>query len=197
MKIALITLLLAASALSQEPPSGVTSACGPRTGSFAVNLDSSQHTQAQPEPGKALVYFIQEKGKDTFSVTTTIGIDGAWVGANKNSSYFSVGRAGRASCVCQRAVLSRASRRARAFHGGGRKGLLLQCAGRLWRRIQLVPVFWRGRQRRGRVSDSALSAQRVDAEEVRRPVCPNPLPFYKIKGLLPSVDSRKQVPSDC
>jgi hypothetical protein len=90
MKIALITLLLAASALSQEPPSGVTSACGPRTGSFAVNLDSSQHTQAQPEPGKALVYFIQEKGKDTFSVTTTIGIDGAWVGANKNSSYFSV-----------------------------------------------------------------------------------------------------------
>src|SRR5712671_888055 len=27
-------------------------------------------------------------------------------------------------------------------------------------------------------------------------VCSNPLPFYKIEGLLPSVDSRKQVPSD-
>jgi hypothetical protein len=29
-----------------------------------------------------------------------------------------------------------------------------------------------------------------------RLICPNPLLFYKIKGLLPSVDSRKQVPSD-
>jgi len=27
----------------------------------------------------------------------------------------------------------------------------------------------------------------------RECVCPNPATFYKIKGLLPSVDSRKQV----
>jgi hypothetical protein len=27
-------------------------------------------------------------------------------------------------------------------------------------------------------------------------VCPIPFPFYKIKRLLPAVDSRKQVPSD-
>jgi hypothetical protein len=44
----------------------------------------------QPEPGKVSVYFIQEKGADAFSVTTKIGVDGTWVGANKNSSYFAV-----------------------------------------------------------------------------------------------------------
>jgi hypothetical protein len=27
----------------------------------------------------------------------------------------------------------------------------------------------------------------------RAAVCPKPLPFYKIKGLLPAVDSRKQL----
>jgi hypothetical protein len=27
-------------------------------------------------------------------------------------------------------------------------------------------------------------------------VCPNPARFYKIKGLLPSVDRRKQAPSE-
>ena len=90
MKIALIALLFAASAFAQEPSDGVASACGAKSGNFSVTLDKSQHTLAQPEPGRALVYFIQEKGSDTFDVTTKIGIDGAWVGANKNSSYFAV-----------------------------------------------------------------------------------------------------------
>jgi len=90
MKIVLIAVLFTASAFAQEPSGAATSACGPKSGSFAVNLEPSQHTLAQPDPGKALVYFIQEKGSDTFAVTTKIGIDGAWVGANKNSSYFAV-----------------------------------------------------------------------------------------------------------
>ncbi|MFZ0772776.1 MAG: DUF2846 domain-containing protein [Candidatus Sulfotelmatobacter sp.] len=90
MKGALIALLLAASAFAQAPSGVATSACGPKSGSFQVTLDKSQHTLAEPEPGKALVYFIQEKGSDAFAVTTKIGIDGAWVGANKNSSYFAV-----------------------------------------------------------------------------------------------------------
>ncbi len=90
MKIVLIALLFAASAFAQEPSAAATSACGPKDASFDVKLDKTQHTLAQPEPGRALVYFIQEKGSDAFAVTTKIGIDGAWVGANKNSSYFAV-----------------------------------------------------------------------------------------------------------
>jgi hypothetical protein len=88
MKCALIALLFAASAFAQAPSGAATSACGPKDASFDVKLDKIQHTLAQPDVGKALVYFIQEKGSDAFAVTTKIGIDGAWVGANKNSSYF-------------------------------------------------------------------------------------------------------------
>jgi len=90
MKSALIALLLTASAFGQTPSGPATSACGSKDASFDVKLDKTQHTLAQPAAGKALVYFIQEKGTDHFAVTTRIGIDGAWVGANKNSSYFAV-----------------------------------------------------------------------------------------------------------
>jgi hypothetical protein len=90
MKSALIALFFVASAFAQAPLGVVTSACGADGGGFQVKLDKSQHTLAQPDPGKALVYFIQERGADAFAATTKIGIDGAWVGANKNSSYFAV-----------------------------------------------------------------------------------------------------------
>jgi hypothetical protein len=86
MKIALVALLLAASAFAQEPSDGVASACGPKDASFDVKLDKTQHKLVQPEPGKALVYFIQETG----GAASKIGLDGAWVGANKSSSYFAV-----------------------------------------------------------------------------------------------------------
>jgi len=85
MKIALVALLFAASAFAQGPSAVATSACGPKDASFDVKLDKTQHPLAQPDPGKALVYFIQEKGSDAL-----IGLDGAWVGANKRSSYFGV-----------------------------------------------------------------------------------------------------------
>ena len=85
MKSALIALLFAASAFAQNTSGTATSACGPKDASFDVKLDKTQHTLAQPEPGKALVYFIQER-----RAAAQIGLDGAWVGANKNSSYFAV-----------------------------------------------------------------------------------------------------------
>jgi hypothetical protein len=90
MKSALVVLLFVASAFGQTPSGPATSACGSKSDSFQVKLEKSQHTLAEPDPGRALVYFIQEKGSDAFAVATKIGIDGAWVGANKNSSYFAV-----------------------------------------------------------------------------------------------------------
>lgn len=90
MKVVLIALLFAAPAYAQAPPAASPAACGPNNVSFNVKLDESQHALAKPEPGKARVYFIQEKGADHFDVTTKIGMDGIWVGANKNSSYFAL-----------------------------------------------------------------------------------------------------------
>jgi Protein of unknown function (DUF2846) len=47
---------------------------------------------AQPEPGKALIYFVQETGAGNClgACVTRIGLDGAWVGAFRHNSYFSV-----------------------------------------------------------------------------------------------------------
>jgi hypothetical protein len=90
MKIIGLVMLFAVSAFAQVPPDVATAACGPAKVSFNVKLDKSQHALAQPEPGRAWVYFIQEKGSDALGVTTMIGLDGTWVGANKNSSYFGV-----------------------------------------------------------------------------------------------------------
>ena len=90
MRIIGLVMLFAVSAFAQVPPPVATAACGPEKVSFSVKLDESQHALAQPKPDKAWVYFIQEKGSDALGVTTMIGLDGTWVGANKNSSYFGV-----------------------------------------------------------------------------------------------------------
>ncbi|MGD0731586.1 MAG: DUF2846 domain-containing protein [Terracidiphilus sp.] len=94
MKAVLITLVLAASAFAQAQSPALPAACGPENVSFKVSLDDTQHAVKQPEPGKATVYFIQDKGPQSFGigavVTGRIGLDGAWVGSNRNNSYFFV-----------------------------------------------------------------------------------------------------------
>src|SRR5882724_5492834 len=93
MKIALVITLLAASALAQDQSAVVPAACGPQDASFDVKLDKSQHSLTQPEPGKARIYFVQDIGQVSCwgsCVTSRVGLDGAWVGANHDNSYFSV-----------------------------------------------------------------------------------------------------------
>jgi hypothetical protein len=94
MKLAVVLILGTASAFAQDQPavSGIRSACGAFTGSFDVYRDNSKHTIAQPEAGKALIYVIQDMGPATCPgacITTRVGFDGAWVGANQHNSYFS------------------------------------------------------------------------------------------------------------
>jgi hypothetical protein len=94
MKIVFVAMFFAVSTFAQNPSSRIAPACGPRNVSFDVKQDDSQHTVTKPEPGKAQVYFIQDKSVESFGVGGTvvsmIGIDGAWEGENKDDSYFSV-----------------------------------------------------------------------------------------------------------
>jgi hypothetical protein len=92
MRIAAVTILLAASAFAQVAPAGSTAACGRENVSFKVKLNESPHTLAQPDPGKALVYFFHDAGTNVTLgyPTVKLAIDGAWVGANHGNSYFSV-----------------------------------------------------------------------------------------------------------
>lgn len=78
--------------VAQDSLVSAQNACGDPQASMAVKLDPTQHLMQQPEPGKALIYFIQDTGgMATLGYPTTkIGIDGKWVGANKKHSYFAV-----------------------------------------------------------------------------------------------------------
>ncbi|MBT9330327.1 hypothetical protein [Paracidobacterium acidisoli] len=56
-----------------------------------MKLDNSRHSLAQPDSGKALIYFIQERVAVVGVADSMLfGIDGTWVGADRGNSYFSV-----------------------------------------------------------------------------------------------------------
>ena len=92
MRMIVLLAFFAASAVAQGQSAGLPPGCGPEKISFDVKLDKSQQTLAQPDSGKALIYFIQDIGEQHFGVAalTWVALDGEWVGANKNNSYFSV-----------------------------------------------------------------------------------------------------------
>jgi hypothetical protein len=90
-----LALLLAAPAFGQDQAADPRTAagCGPAKAEFDVKTDKNQHSAAQPESGKALVYVIEDVTNPhamTFgTVTTRVGLDGNWVGANHGQSYIS------------------------------------------------------------------------------------------------------------
>jgi hypothetical protein len=85
VRIIILVMFLTLSAYAQDQPAVVGAACGPKGVNFAVKLDDSQHRLAQPEPGKARIYFVQQTGAGNCvgACVTRIGLDGAWVGAFK------------------------------------------------------------------------------------------------------------------
>ena len=88
--IAALVLVYPANSQSQRVPISIS--CGASSDSTAVYLDSSPHPIAQPGPGKAVIYFIQDVDQPVILPypVVSIGIDGRWVGANENDSYFAV-----------------------------------------------------------------------------------------------------------
>jgi hypothetical protein len=92
MRTVLAVIILTASALAQGPSVRAKSACGIKDVTFDVKLAKTQHAPSQPEPGKALVYFIQDDGPwgEHQHYVLRLALDGAWVGAYKWNSYFSV-----------------------------------------------------------------------------------------------------------
>jgi hypothetical protein len=83
--------LFTSSLLAQDNAAGSTGApgCGAPDTKFDVETVEGQHP-AQPEAGKALVYFIQDDSEflSRPRPTTKFGIDGKWVGATHSNSYF-------------------------------------------------------------------------------------------------------------
>jgi hypothetical protein len=92
MRTALLSLLLTVSAVAQSQSAPVATACGPGNIAFVAHEGRTPLAPTPPEPGKALIYFIQDKGQSAEEqhYTLKIGVDGAWVGAYKNNSVFAI-----------------------------------------------------------------------------------------------------------
>jgi len=69
-------------------------ACGKDGEKFTVTTEKSQSPPASTEIGQARIVFIEAVEKESVgfcigcAVTTRVGLDGTWVGANKGNSYF-------------------------------------------------------------------------------------------------------------
>jgi hypothetical protein len=90
MKTALAVVFFAASAFAQDQSAvaAAESACGPNDTEFHIKADNSQHPTPQPDVGKALVYVAEDQRFQAVKVVTArVGLDGAWVGANRGNSY--------------------------------------------------------------------------------------------------------------
>ena len=70
------------------------STCGPKDDRLKVSSENARSLLSQPEPGKALVYVIEDDGVINNivggGITWRIGVDGAWVaGLNRHSPFTS------------------------------------------------------------------------------------------------------------
>jgi hypothetical protein len=94
--ILFLSFIAATTARAQTPPPDLRTeaGCGPMATQFDVKTDKNQHSVTQPDSGKALVYVIVEEKRDPQvmqigDVTTRVGLDGNWLGANHGESYVS------------------------------------------------------------------------------------------------------------
>ena len=87
----LAVLLFAAPMFAQDPGAVAlaVAGCGPSDVEFKVKVDKKHHPLPQPDPGKSAVVVLSQIGGVCIGpcITTRVGIDGAWVGANQGRSY--------------------------------------------------------------------------------------------------------------
>ena len=96
MKPSLGILFLTASLVLAAPSRATVlpDACGDDNVKFDVKTEKDQPPPAPPADGKAQIIFIETIEKENLAfcvgcdVLARLGVDGAWVGANKGNSYF-------------------------------------------------------------------------------------------------------------
>jgi hypothetical protein len=88
----LLLFAFATASSAQNAPTETAAApgCGAENIKFDVTTERSKHPFVKPEPGKALVYFLQDDSyfQSRPRPTTRFALDGNWVGATQANSYF-------------------------------------------------------------------------------------------------------------
>jgi hypothetical protein len=147
LKGMMAVLLFAAPVFAQDPAAEAQAAagCGANEVQFDVKTDKKQHPVGQPEAGKALVYVFERSGIG--NVTTRVGIDRAWVGANRNQSYFffQVVPGDHSLCANWQSIFKRASKQAGAITLSAESGKIYYFQTRIGmsegvRNVELVPL---------------------------------------------------------
>jgi hypothetical protein len=65
--------------------------CGDDKVRFSVSTEASQYAPAVPDSGKAQIIFVENSDRPLLgNRTVRVGVDGAWVGANRGNSYFAL-----------------------------------------------------------------------------------------------------------
>jgi hypothetical protein len=112
-----ITVLCSVAAFGQDAGAAAMAACGPKDDHVKVNPDAGRDASAQPEPGKALVYVIEDDGATNnilgAGITLRVALDGAWVGGvNHHNPFlsFSVTPGERHLCVNWQSSIEHRSR---------------------------------------------------------------------------------------
>src|ERR1035441_10341493 len=95
MKLRFVVFVLFVSLLTvvQARATLLPSACGDNRIRFDVNTTESKLLPAPPPEGKAQIVFIENENQAIapfMYATVRFGMDGAWVGASDNNSYFIV-----------------------------------------------------------------------------------------------------------
>lgn len=89
-KIMLLVLVCAAPVYGQNATTDFRTGagCGPQKTQYDVTLEVPDKGVIAPSPGKARIYVLEIVGTNT-GVTTRVGVDGNWVGANTGKGYIS------------------------------------------------------------------------------------------------------------
>src|SRR5215469_3489561 len=100
--------------LTQSPPG-----CGPEKQKIDVTT-TKNYAALQVDPGKALIYIIQDDSQfdSRPRPTTRIGVDGAWAGATQGNSFFraTLDPGEHHLCASWQGVMIGAARRVAALH---------------------------------------------------------------------------------
>jgi len=73
-------------AQGQASAARAAAGCGPNEMQFDAKTDKTQHPQAPPDAARAVIYIFSER--ISFDQTYRIGMDGKWMGAARDESYF-------------------------------------------------------------------------------------------------------------
>jgi len=102
MRAKLFVLGLAVSLVftAQSWASSPLDSCGAKGASFQITKQKGDPVPNSPSPDKAMLIFVQRNERCVGCSVTRMGVDGAWVGANKGDSYFAVAVAPGEHHVC-------------------------------------------------------------------------------------------------